>query len=72
VKKLQATEQEVTGRRKKPTNIKIKAASIKLEETIMFWIWEGNTYYKNSKENNSSKKEENQEVYELSMSINME
>jgi hypothetical protein len=35
VKKLQATEQEVTERRMKPTNIKIKAASIKLEETTM-------------------------------------
>jgi len=56
----------------KPTNIKIKAAIIKLEETIMIWIWVGNTYNKNSKENNGSKKEENQDLYKLSMSINME
>jgi hypothetical protein len=32
---LQATGQEVTARRMKPANIKIKAALIKLEETIM-------------------------------------
>jgi len=44
---LQATVQEVTEGRMKPTNIKIKAAIIKLEETIMIWIWEGNTYNKN-------------------------
>jgi len=43
---LQATEQEVTERRMKPTNIKIKAALIKLEETMMIWIWETNTYSK--------------------------
>jgi hypothetical protein len=54
--KLQATEQEVTARRMKPTNIKIKATLIKLEETIMIWLWERNTYKKNSKENNRSKK----------------
>jgi len=72
VNKLQATVQEVTERRMKPTNIKIKAAIIKLEETIMIWIWVGNTYNKNSKENNGSKKEENQDLYKLSMSINME
>jgi hypothetical protein len=47
VKKLQATEQKTTERRTKPTNIKIKEAVIKLEETIMIWIWEGNTYNKN-------------------------
>ena len=69
---MQATVQEVTERRMKPTNIKIKAAIIKLEETIMIWIWVGNTYNKNSKENNGSKKEENQDLYKLSMSINME
>jgi hypothetical protein len=38
----------------------------------MIWVWEGNTYNKNSKENNGSKKKENQEIYKLSMSINME
>jgi hypothetical protein len=58
---LQATGQEVTERRMKPTNVKIKAAFIKLEETITIWIWEGNTYNKNSKEINRSKKEENQQ-----------
>jgi hypothetical protein len=63
VNKLQATEQEVKERRMKPTNIKIKAALIKLEETIMIWIWEGNTYNKNSEDNNKSKKEENQDIY---------
>jgi hypothetical protein len=56
----------------KPTNNKIKAELIKLEKTIMIWIWEWNTHNKNSKENNRSKKEENQDVYELSVSINME
>jgi hypothetical protein len=70
--KLQATEQEVTARRMKPTNIKIKAELIKLEEALMIWLWEKNTYKKNSKENNRSKKKENQDVYELSLSINME
>jgi len=63
VNKLQATEQEVKERRMKPTNIKIKAALIKLEETIMIWIWEGNTYNNNSEDNNKSKKEENQDIY---------
>jgi hypothetical protein len=72
VNKLQATGQEITERRMKPTNIKIKAALIKLEEAVMIWIWEGNTYNNNSEENNRSKKEENQEVYGFSMSINME
>jgi len=43
----------------KPVNIKIKAA-FKLEETIMVRLWEGNTYNKNSEDNNKSKKEENQ------------
>ena len=38
----------------------------------MIWIWEGNTYNKNSKENNRGKKEENQHIFELSLSINME
>jgi hypothetical protein len=70
--KLQATGQEVTARRMKPTNIKIKEALIKLEETIMIWLWEKITYKKNSKENNRSKKEENQDIFELSLSINME
>jgi len=55
VNKLQDTGQEITERRMKPTNIKIKAALIKLEETIMLWIWEGNTYNKNSKGNNRNK-----------------
>lgn len=63
VNKLQATEQEVKERWMKPTNIKIKAALFKLEETIMIWIWEGNTYNKNSENNNKSKKEENQDIY---------
>jgi hypothetical protein len=44
VNKLQDTGQEVTERRMNPTNIKIKEVLIKLEETIMIWIWEGNTY----------------------------
>lgn len=63
VNKLQATEQEVKERWMKPTNNKIKAALFKLEETIMIWIWEGNTYNKNSENNNKSKKEENQDIY---------
>jgi hypothetical protein len=46
--KLQATEQEVIQRRMMITNTKIKATLIKVEETIMIWIWEGDTYNKNS------------------------
>jgi hypothetical protein len=45
--KMQATEQEVVQRRMMVTNTKIKATLIKVEETIMIWIREGNKYNKN-------------------------